>query len=157
MEHRYASSKIMPFARITVDPEVMGGQPCIRDMPVTVAKVVEMIGEGHFTEEVLKRYPGLDADDIAEALGYAAKKVSQVNTYIYRIEIEQEEDGRWSAVVPTLPGCNAWGYTWEETLIAIKDNTQMLLEVLTECGDPIPREEDDIAKTIGYEILSITV
>ena len=157
MEHRYASSKIRPFARITFDPAVMGGQPCIRDMPVTVARVVQMVAEGHSTGEILEVFPCLEADDIVEALGYAAKKVSQVNTFIYRLDLEQEEDGRWSALVPALLGCNAWGYTREETLMAIRDTTQMFLEVLNESGDSIPREEDDIARIVGYEVLSVTI
>jgi predicted RNase H-like HicB family nuclease len=39
-----------------------------------------------------------------------------MKTYIFHIEIEQEEDGRWSAEVPSLPGCATWGYTNEEAL-----------------------------------------
>ena len=63
-----------------------------------------------------------------------------MKTYIFEVDLEQEEDGRWSALVPALPGCNAWGYTREETLQAIRDNAEMYLEVLTEFGEPMPWE-----------------
>lgn len=61
-----------------------------------------------------------------------------MKTYIFEVDLEQEEDGRWSALVPALPGCNAWGYTKEETLQAIRDNAEMYLEVLTEFGELMP-------------------
>ncbi len=61
-----------------------------------------------------------------------------MKTYIFEVDLEQEEDGRWSALVPALPGCNAWGYTKEETLQAIRDNAEMYLEVLIEFGEPMP-------------------
>lgn len=60
------------LARITVDPEVMGGRPCIRGMRVTVGTVVGLLASGHSREEVLRLYPYLEPDDIAEALAYAA-------------------------------------------------------------------------------------
>ena len=43
---------------------------------------------------------------------------AKMKTYIFRIELE-EEDGVWTAVVPALPGCNAWANTKEEALTAI--------------------------------------
>ena len=58
-----------------------------------------------------------------------------MKTYVLEVEIEQEEDGRWSAIVPALPGCNAWGYTKQETLNAIRDNAEMYLEDLHESGE----------------------
>ncbi len=81
-----------------------------------------------------------------------------MKTYVFEVEIEQEEDGRWSAIVPALPGCNAWGYTREETMEAIKDNAEMYLEVLIEDGDPMPweRRETD-AGAARCEMLAITI
>ena len=61
-----------------------------------------------------------------------------MNSFVFEVDIEQEEDGRCSAVIPELPGCNAWGFTKEETLGAIRDNAEMYLEVLIEFGDPMP-------------------
>jgi len=65
--------------RITVDPEVMGGKPCIRGMRVTVGTVVGLIAEGHSTEEILKEYPYLEKDDIQQCLQYASMRVNEID------------------------------------------------------------------------------
>ena len=62
----------MATDRITIDPQVMGGKPCIRGMRVTVGMIVGMLAEGHTAAEVLQLYPYLEAEDIAQALSYAA-------------------------------------------------------------------------------------
>ena len=62
----------MVIDRITIDPNVMGGKPCIRGMRVTVGTIVGMLAEGHSRDEILKLYPYLEAEDIAQALSYAA-------------------------------------------------------------------------------------
>ena len=58
--------------RITFDPHVMGGKPCIRGMRVTVGTIVGLLATGHSKSEVLKLYPYLESGDIDEALSYAA-------------------------------------------------------------------------------------
>lgn len=58
--------------RITRDPHVMGGKPCIRGMRVTVGMIVGQIGAGHSIEELLADYPYLEREDILQALRYAA-------------------------------------------------------------------------------------
>lgn len=58
--------------RITQDPGVMGGKPCIRGMRVTVGMIVGQIGAGHSIEEVLADYPYLEREDVLQALRYAA-------------------------------------------------------------------------------------
>lgn len=58
--------------RITRDPNVMGGKPCIRGMRVTVGMIVGQIGAGHSIEELLADYPYLEREDILQALRYAA-------------------------------------------------------------------------------------
>lgn len=58
--------------RITFDPNVMGGKPCIRSMRVTVGMIVGLIAAGHTNEEILQAYPYLQAADIQQALEYAA-------------------------------------------------------------------------------------
>ena len=58
--------------RITQDPEVMGGKPCVRGMRVTVGMIVGQIGAGHSIEEVLAEYPYLEREDVLQALRYAA-------------------------------------------------------------------------------------
>jgi uncharacterized protein (DUF433 family) len=60
------------LSRITVDPEVMGGRPCIRGMRVTVGTVVGLLASGHSREDILRLYPFLEPDDLTEALAYAA-------------------------------------------------------------------------------------
>lgn len=58
--------------RITLDPAIMGGKPCIRGMRVTVGMIVGQIGAGHTIDEVLTDYPYLQREDILQALRYAA-------------------------------------------------------------------------------------
>jgi uncharacterized protein (DUF433 family) len=60
------------LSRITADPQVMGGRPCIRGMRVTVGTVVGLVASGHSRDEILRLYPYLESDDISEALSYAA-------------------------------------------------------------------------------------
>ena len=58
--------------RITTNPEVMGGKPCIRGMRVTVGTIVGLIASGYSTEKILSEYPYLEAEDVRQALQYAA-------------------------------------------------------------------------------------
>ena len=64
--------------RITRDPAVMGGRPCIRGMRVTVGAVVGLLAAGRTKEEVLEAYPYLEPDDIQAALSYAAWRSEEV-------------------------------------------------------------------------------
>ena len=63
--------------RITFDPEVMGGKPCIRGMRVTVGTVIGLLAAGRTREEILIAYPYLEAADIDAALAYAAWRVEE--------------------------------------------------------------------------------
>jgi uncharacterized protein (DUF433 family) len=63
--------------RITFNPEVMGGKPCIRGMRVTVGTIVGLVASGKTVDEVLAEYPYLERDDILEALSYAAWRVEE--------------------------------------------------------------------------------
>ena len=64
-----------------------------------------------------------------------------MKTYRFQAELEQdEEDGRWSARVKSLPGCGVWGYTSEEALRALQDAAKMFIEVMLEAGDELPNE-----------------
>lgn len=60
------------LTRITFDPLVMGGKPCIRGMRVTVGMIVGLVASGYSTAEILKAYPYLEAEDVKQALQYAA-------------------------------------------------------------------------------------
>ena len=65
------------FTRITVDPNQMGGLPCIRSLRIPVATVVAMVGEGMAEAEILSAYPDLEVEDMREALRYAAEAVRE--------------------------------------------------------------------------------
>jgi uncharacterized protein (DUF433 family) len=67
----------MTFTRITIDPKQMGGVPCIRRLRIPVATVVDMVAEGLGVEEILDAYPDLEAEDVKEALRYAAEAVRE--------------------------------------------------------------------------------
>ena len=62
-------------SRITVDPDMCGGRPCIRGLRVRVKDVLEMLASGMTKEDILKDFPYLEADDISASLEYAAKHV----------------------------------------------------------------------------------
>lgn len=62
----------MTFDRVTLDPKVMGGKPCIRGMRVTVGTVLDLLASGRSREEILKAYPYLEPEDIDHCLAYAA-------------------------------------------------------------------------------------
>jgi len=64
---------VQQFSRITQDPEVMGGKPCIRGMRVTVGMIVEALASGRTIEQLLADFPYLEENDIREALGFAAR------------------------------------------------------------------------------------
>ena len=64
--------------RITMDPAVMGGKPCIRGLRVTVGTVVGLVAAGRSFEEILEAYPYLEAADLRAALSYAAWRSEEV-------------------------------------------------------------------------------
>jgi len=66
-----------PMDRITHDPHVMGGRPCIRGMRVTVGTIVGLLAAHHTIDEVLAEYPYLERDDIFAALAYAAWRTNE--------------------------------------------------------------------------------
>jgi uncharacterized protein (DUF433 family) len=65
------------FERITQNPAIMGGKPCIRSMRVTVGMIVGQIGAGRTIEQLLADYPYLERDDVLEALRYAAWRMQE--------------------------------------------------------------------------------
>lgn len=67
----------MAYERITTDPSVMAGVPCIRGLRVPVATVVGMVADGMSTDEILSDFPYLEQGDITQALQYAADAVRE--------------------------------------------------------------------------------
>jgi uncharacterized protein (DUF433 family) len=60
------------FDRITSDPNILGGKACVRGMRISVSLVVNLVANGMTVEEILDEYPDLEADDVRQALRYAA-------------------------------------------------------------------------------------
>jgi uncharacterized protein (DUF433 family) len=67
-----AMTTLKPFDRITVDPNVMNGRPCIRGMRVQVSLILSLVANGMGTEEIIKAYPYIEPEDISQCLRYAA-------------------------------------------------------------------------------------
>jgi len=67
----------MTYTRITLNPNQMGGAPCIRGLRIPVATVVRMVAEDMTHEQILDEYPDLEREDIQEALRYAAEAVRE--------------------------------------------------------------------------------
>ena len=65
--------------RITFDPEVMGGKPCIRGLRVTVGLIVGLIAAGRTRKDILALYPYLEDTDITQALTYAAWRAEEID------------------------------------------------------------------------------
>ena len=63
----------MAFPRITVRPDQLGGAPCIRGLRIPVSVIAQLVADGVSVSEILALYPDLEADDVAEALGYTAE------------------------------------------------------------------------------------
>ncbi|HBL15000.1 MAG TPA: hypothetical protein DD379_27120 [Cyanobacteria bacterium UBA11162] len=66
------------LTRITMNPEVMGGKPCIRGLRVTVGTIVGLVASGYSPTVILEAYPYLEEADINEALAYAAWRVEEI-------------------------------------------------------------------------------
>jgi uncharacterized protein (DUF433 family) len=64
--------------RITQDPKVMGGRPCIRGLRMTVGTIVGLLAAGKTADEILAAYPYLERDDINAALAYAAWRTEEL-------------------------------------------------------------------------------
>lgn len=64
--------------RITVEPGKCGGRPCIRGLRIRVTDVLELLSNGASHEEILRDYPGLEAEDILAVLEYAAHQTDHV-------------------------------------------------------------------------------
>jgi uncharacterized protein (DUF433 family) len=67
---RYLRS--MTFTRITIDPAVCTGKPCVRGLRFPVARLLGLLAAGETREAILSEYPYLESEDIDEALRYAA-------------------------------------------------------------------------------------
>lgn len=64
--------------RITLNPNVMGGKPCIRGLRMTVGTIIGLFASGLKPEEIIKMYPYLELEDLTEALSYAAWRSEEI-------------------------------------------------------------------------------
>ena len=69
--------------RITHNPAIMGGKPCVRGLRVTVGTIVGLLAAGRTREEILQAYPYLEAADIQAALAYAAWRSEEVDVPLH--------------------------------------------------------------------------
>ena len=72
------TSTMKNLKRITLNPAVMGGKPCIRGLRMTVGTVIGLLASGLTAEEILKMYPYLQMEDLLEALSYAAWRSEEI-------------------------------------------------------------------------------
>lgn len=80
-------------------------------------------------------------------------------TYVFKAELEEEEDGRWSSWIDALPGCAAWGYTRDEAWQALQDGVEIFVESMLDRGLPVPVEEigDADRPTVAVTVLAVTI
>jgi len=72
----------MMFDRITIDPKICFGKPCIRGMRFTVAQIVDLVAASNSKEQILSDFPYIDEEDIRQALDYAAALVKATGIHI---------------------------------------------------------------------------
>ncbi|MCZ7605508.1 MAG: DUF433 domain-containing protein [Planctomycetota bacterium] len=68
---------MVKFERISVDPAIMRGRPCIRGTRIPVSTILGMLAKGHSRERILEGYPDLKPEDIDEALAYASWRMTE--------------------------------------------------------------------------------
>ena len=75
MPGRLYDRDMQALQRITLNPDVMGGKPCVRGMRVTVGMIVEAMAAGRSVEQLLEDFPYLEEADIREALAFASNVI----------------------------------------------------------------------------------
>jgi uncharacterized protein (DUF433 family) len=69
------------YTRITINPEICGGKPCIRGMRIRVTDVLDLLANGLTTEQILNEMPDLEAEDIKACLLFASDKINHTAIY----------------------------------------------------------------------------
>jgi len=67
-----------------------------------------------------------------------------MKTFILKVVLKQEEDGRWSTSIPALSGCSSWGYSKKEAMDNIKDAAEIYIEDMIDAGEGIPSSSDTL-------------
>jgi predicted RNase H-like HicB family nuclease len=76
-----------------------------------------------------------------------------MKTYIFEVELQREDDGRWSAWIEVLPGCTAWGYDREDALAAVKDAAEAYVGDMLDAGEELPKEG---VRVVEAPVITIT-
>ena len=76
-----------------------------------------------------------------------------MTTYVLTAEIEQDEDGRWSAWIDALPGCTAWGHTREEALLALQDAADAYIEDMEETDEQVLER---VIEVVDFPLVVVT-
>jgi len=79
-----------------------------------------------------------------------------MKTFVLRVDLIEEEDGRWSATISTLPGCSSWGYSQQEALANIKDAAEIYIEDMIDAGEGFPIPSDKI-EVINEPAIAISI
>ena len=79
-----------------------------------------------------------------------------MKTYVFGVELQREDDGRWSVWIPALPGLTSWGHTKEEALRNIHDAAEAYVEDMLEAGESIPIESGKV-DVIERPAVAVTV
>jgi len=67
-----------------------------------------------------------------------------MKTLIFKVILQEEEDGRWSASIPALSGCSSWGYSKQEALDNIQDAAEIYIQDMIDAGEGIPSSSDTL-------------
>jgi antitoxin HicB len=81
--------------------------------------------------------------------------VLEVKSYVFRVELVEADDGRWSAGLPVLPGCATWGHTREEALHNIHDAAETSIRDMQNAGEEIPK--DATTRVMDEPVVAVTV
>ncbi|MGH3267028.1 MAG: DUF433 domain-containing protein, partial [Trebonia sp.] len=68
------------FDRITMDPGVLGGKPCVRGLRMSVGMIVQMVAAGKSVSQIVDEYPYLEAEDVRQALEYSAALAERISS-----------------------------------------------------------------------------
>lgn len=79
-----------------------------------------------------------------------------MKTYLFRVELQQEADSRWSIWVPGMPGLTSWGHTKEEALRNIQDAAEAYIEDMREAGEVVPIEQGKV-DVLDRPVVAVTV
>jgi len=78
-----------------------------------------------------------------------------VKSYLFRVDLTEEDDGRWSVWIAALPGFATWGYTREEALRNIRDGAEAYIRAMQKAGEEVPK--DTTIQVINEPVAAVTV